>query len=215
MQSIRLNKLVSLIPGCDLLADVGCDHGYVGIEALRLGIARQVAFADISRPSLLKAKRNCPQQFKDVVSFHCQDGIGALQADCAVIAGMGGLEIISILQKAKHLPNTLILQPMRNQRDVRMYLAKSYEIVTDIKFYDGKFYDVIVAEKCDNPTKLTELELEFGKTNVADPSQDFVNFLQLELSKLDKILQGTSDIEVTARRDMVEQALNLVLEKMK
>ena len=197
-----------------MLADVGCDHGYVGIEALRQGKAKQVAFTDISRPSLNKAQTNCPQEFKDVATFHCQDGLGELQVDCAVIAGMGGLEVISILRQAEHLPAKLVLQPMRNQRDVRMYLTKSYNVVTDVKFFDGKYYDVIVAEQCDNPTELTELELEFGKTNLVNPSQDFVNFLQHELSKLNKILEGTCDGEVTAKRDLVEQTLSQVRTKI-
>ena len=215
MGSVRLNKLVALIPACELLADVGCDHGYIGIEALRLGKAKHVAFTDISRPSLNKARSNCPQQFKDVASFHCQDGLGEIEADCVIIAGMGGLEIISILKQAKHLPCKLVLQPMRNQRDVRIYLTDNYEIVTDVKFFDGKFYDAIVAQKCDNPTELTESELEFGKTNIQQPSQDFVNFLHLELNKLNKILECTSDAEVRARRKSVEQTLNLVVNKMK
>lgn len=214
MGSVRLSKLVSLIPSCDLLADVGCDHGYVGIEALRLGKAQRVAFTDISRPSLNKARLNCPQEFNDVVTFHCQDGLGQIQADCVLIAGMGGLEIISILKQAQHLPSKLVLQPMRNQKDVRAYIAQSYNVITDVKFFDGKYYDVIVAEQHDKPVKLTELELEFGKTNLAEPSQDFVNFLKLELSKLNKILEGTCDAEVVARRNLVEQTRNQVYKKI-
>ncbi|MCH5156447.1 MAG: SAM-dependent methyltransferase [Clostridiales bacterium] len=212
MNSVRLATLVSLIPSCNLLADVGCDHGYVGIEALRLGIAKQVAFADISQPSLLKARSNCPKEFNDVVSFHCQDGLGSLKVDCAIIAGMGGLEVISILKCAKYLPDRLVLQPMRNQRDVRAYLtANNYDIVTDVKFCDGKYYDAIVAERCVKPTRLTELELEFGKTNLVHPSKDFINYLQLELNKLNKILEGTRDSEVVSKRNLVEQTLKLVL----
>ena len=210
MHSVRLTKLVSLIPPCELLADVGCDHGYVGIQALRLGKTKRVAFTDISRPSLDKARRNCPQEYNDVVSFYCQDGLGTIKVDCAIIAGMGGLEIVSILQAAQHLPDKLVLQPMRNQRDVRMYLTQSYEIVTDVKFFDGKFYDVIVAERCDTPTALTESELEFGKSNIANPSADFIRYLQLELNKLNGILKGTDDAEVTARRNLVEYTLNSI-----
>ena len=213
MFSVRLNKLVSLIPHCDTLADVGCDHGYVGIEALRQGKASRVAFADISQPSLNKAMRNCPDEFSGVVSFLCQDGLGALKTDCAVIAGMGGLEIISILQTAKYLPDKLVLQPMRNQRDVRAFITQKYEIVTDEKFFDGKYYDVIVAVQSDTPTTLTKLELEFGKTNLVRPTEDFVSFLQLELKKLNTILAGTNDVEVTTRRDLVAQTLKFVLEK--
>ena len=213
MISVRLNKLVSLIPTCELLADVGCDHGYVGIEVLRLGKAQRVAFTDISQPSLEKAKRNCPQEFKNVVSFHCQDGLGAVNADCAIIAGMGGLEIISILKLAKKLPEKLVLQPMRNQKDVRQYLTQQYEIVTDEKFYDGKFYDVIVAQKSSKPTFLSEQEMEFGKSNLVQPSEDFISFLQLELKKLNKILQSTTDSEVVAKRNAVEQILNQVTQR--
>ena len=214
MGSVRLTKLVSLIPGCNLLADVGCDHGYVGIEALRLGKAKRVAFTDISRPSLLKAQRNCPQEFVDRVSFHCRDGLGDINADCAVIAGMGGLEIISILQNAKYQPQKLVLQPMRNQKDVRAYISQGYETVTDVKFFDGKYYDVIVAVKSDAPTKLTEEELEFGKSNLLKPSADFISFLQLELTKLNKILENTQDAEVVAKRDAVEQILSRVYAKI-
>ena len=215
MGSIRLNKLVSLLPCCKLLADVGCDHGYVGIEALRLGKARRIAFTDISQPSLNKARVNCPQEFSDAVTFHCQNGLGQIQADVAVIAGMGGLEIISILQAAKYPPEKLVLQPMRNQKDVRTFVSQSYEIVSDVKFFDGKFYDVIVANKCDTPTHLTEIELEFGKSNLSEPSQDFVSYLQLELAKLNTILKGTTDAELTSRRNLVEQTLKFVLAKLK
>ena len=215
MQSVRLAKLVSLIPKCNLLADVGCDHGYVGIEALRSGKAKRVAFADISQPSLNKARLNCPQQFNDAVSFHCQDGLGDIDADCAVIAGMGGLEIISILSQARHLPQTLVLQPMRNQLDVRRYVSRQYEIVTDVKFQDDKFYDVVVACKCNKPTVLTELELQFGKTNLTHPSTDFINYLKLELAKVNKILQATNDADVVARRKLLEQTLNVMETKLK
>ena len=214
MLSERLNKLVALIPPCDLLADVGCDHGYIGIEALRLGKAKRVAFTDISQSSLRKAQVNCPQEYEKVSSFHCQDGLGSIIPDCAVIAGMGGLEIISILQKAECPPQKLLLQPMRNQRDVRAYITQRYEIVTDIKFYDGKFYDVIVATLTDKPIALTELELEFGKSNLQEPSADFISFLQMELEKLNTILEGTSDSEVTAKRNLVEQTLSLVCNKI-
>ena len=208
MRKVRLNTLVSVIPNCDLLADVGCDHGYVGIQALILGKAKRVVFTDISQASLAKAQANCPLEFADVATFVCQDGLGALKPDVALIAGMGGLEIVSILRKAHYMPSGLVLQPMRNQRDVRKYLSAHYEIVTDVKFCDGKYYDVIVARRSEHATPLTELQLEFGVSNLRTPSKDFVNYLQLELSKLNGILLGTDDAEVVARRELIERALN-------
>ena len=197
MLTKRLQKLVSVLPQCNVLADVGCDHGYVGIEALVRGIAQRVIFMDVSAPSLNKARKNCPEQLLLCAEFLCCDGLGDVEADAAIIAGMGGLEIVSILSSAKHLPEKLVLQPMRNQRDVRSFLTRNYEVATDEKFFDGKFYDVIVASKCDKPTVLTEQQLEFGKTNLERPSQDFEDFLNTEINKLTSIpvFDGNADLQ--------------------
>lgn len=207
MLTKRLEKLVSVLPKCNVLADVGCDHGYVGIEAITRGVANEVVFVDVSAKSLDKARQNCPEQYLARAKFVCGDGLGDVQADTAIIAGMGGLEIISILQNAKHLPQKLVLQPMRNQRDVRAYVSQSYEIVTDEKFHDYKFYDVIVAQKCDEPTALTEQELEFGKTNLTTPSQDFLDYLCAEINKMKNIPIFCSDETMQAKARNLEQML--------
>ncbi|MBQ2804539.1 MAG: tRNA (adenine(22)-N(1))-methyltransferase TrmK, partial [Clostridia bacterium] len=67
MLTKRLEKIVQAIPQCTSLADVGCDHGYIGLSALTLGKADNVVFVDISQPSLHKAKQNCPQNFESKV----------------------------------------------------------------------------------------------------------------------------------------------------
>ena len=91
MLTKRLSTIVSVLPKCNVLADVGCDHGYVGLEALNRGVAQRVVFVDVSAPSLEKARQNCPQSLTPRAEFVCRDGLGDLDADCAVIAGMGGL----------------------------------------------------------------------------------------------------------------------------
>ena len=207
MLTKRLEKLVSVLPHCDTLADVGCDHGYVGIEALARGIAKKVIFVDVSAPSLDKARQNCPDEYLNVAKFVCSDGLGDIECDAAIIAGMGGLEIISILSAAKFMPNQLVLQPMRNQRDAREYVAQNYEITLDEKFHDYKFYDVIVAQKCNKATKLTEMELEFGKTNLTNPSQDFVDYLVAELTKIKNIPIFCDNASLQARAKVLEQIL--------
>ena len=215
MLTKRLNKLVSVLPSCDVLADVGCDHGYVGIEALTRGIAKKVIFVDVSAPSLDKARQNCPDEYLRSASFVCRDGLGDIEADCAIIAGMGGLETMSILDGTKHLPDKLVLQPMRNQKDLRQYLIQRYEIITDEKFHDYKFYDVIVAKKSANPTKLTELELEFGKTNLTSPTQDFVDYLNAELNKLKNIPIFCENANMQTQARLLENLLVQTLHKVK
>ena len=202
----RLNNIVQAIPTVATLCDVGCDHGYIGIGAWKQGKAQNVIFMDISAPSLAKAQNNCANVQLSNCQFVCQDGIKDVLCDCAVIAGMGGLETISILQNTKHLPQHLVLQPMRNQVDVRKYLlANNYKITLDVKFFDGKYYDLIAAERSTNTMVLEDLQLKFGITNLQSPSKDFVDFLLEEKQKYTQILTQCKDVEV------VEKLSNILL----
>ena len=157
--TLRLQKIVQAIPTVTTLCDVGCDHGYIGMGAWQQGKAQKVIFMDISAPSLAKAQNNCTNAQMPNCQFICQDGIKDVLCDCAVIAGMGGLETISILQNTKQLPQFLVLQPMRNQVDVRKYLLEhNYYITLDTKFCDVKYYDLIVAKRSSKPMQLTHLQ---------------------------------------------------------
>ncbi|MCM1289359.1 MAG: class I SAM-dependent methyltransferase [Corallococcus sp.] len=196
MLTVRLEKILSAVPQCNVLADVGCDHGYVGIGALERGVARRVIFCDISEPSLEKARQNCPEALKARAEFVCRDGLGNIECDCAVIAGMGGLEIISVLNAAEHLPNTLVLSPMRNQQDVRKWLSSRCKILSDEKFFDGKYYDLIVAQVTACGAALTDDEVKFGKTNIRRPTKDFATFLQKEREKYEKIRRVCKSADV-------------------
>lgn len=207
MLTKRLENIVCALPRCSVLADVGCDHGYIGTEALLRNIAQTVVFVDISAPSLQKARQNCPDELCRRAQFVCQDGLKDVLCDCAVIAGMGGLEIISVLKSARQLPQYLVLQPMRSQGDVRRCLTENYRISSDFKFFDGKFYDLIVAEKCLGGSRLSADEIAFGKTNLAHPSSDFLHFLHLQLDEYSQILSRCADAEVVTKRDSALRVL--------
>lgn len=211
MLSYRLNRIIAAVPQCNSLADVGCDHGFVGIQALTRGIAKQVVFADVSAESLAKARQNIPQELMPCASFICQDGLGSLQCDCAVIAGMGGREIIFVLRNAEFLPQYLVLQPMKNQPDLRKYLAEEYHVATDEKFFDGKYYDLILAIKGKGEA-LTDLQLLFGKTNLQRPSEDFRRFLAEEENKYTQILQRCNSSDVANKLHYVRRASLIIQE---
>ncbi|MEG2014358.1 MAG: class I SAM-dependent methyltransferase [Clostridia bacterium] len=184
----RQKIILQAIPKCGILADVGCDHGNIGLEALLTGRAEQVLFCDISSPSLDKARALCiDNNVTSNVEFYNIDGLGSLQCDCAVIAGMGGREIISILSFAEKLPNTLVLQPMKNQYDLRKYLCNEYDIITDSMFCDSKYYDCIVAVR--GHCFLAEDELTFGKDNL-NGNKVFCDYLEMRIEKFEKLLDN-------------------------
>ncbi len=215
MLTKRLEKIAAVLPKCKILADVGCDHGYIGLEALQRNLAEKVVFIDISAPSLQKANMHCGAEYPSRASFVCQNGLQSVCCDCAVIAGMGGLEIISVLNGADSLPRFLVLQPMRSQQDVRRFLQQSYNIVYDEKFFDGKFYDLIFAEKRLGGCRLSQDETEFGKTNLAHPSPDFLQFLQIQQNKYNQILQQCNDAEIERKRNDVNRIIATIMEESK
>lgn len=190
----RLTALFSVIPQCDSLADVGCDHGYIGAEALTTGIAKIVYFCDISKESLDKARKLCESKDLFEADFFCGYGLSNIETEVAVIAGMGGMEIIDIVNKAFYLPEILILQPMKNTEDVRRALSDRYRFERDFVVAEGhRFYTIMRLRR--GSDSFTSLELKFGRTNLEERSEDFVHFVQKEKRTCEEILKNTDEAE--------------------
>ena len=188
----RLSVIISFIPLCDSLADVGCDHGYIGAEALTSGIAKIVQFCDISEASLNKARKECERRGLFEADFFCVNGLEGIETEVAVIAGMGGLEIIDIVNNADTLPEVLVLQPMKNAGEVRIALMDRYFIEKDFTVAEGRrFYTVMKLVR--GKDRLSEREIMFGKTDLAEMGKDFRAFLNKEKLKCEEILSETKN----------------------
>ena len=132
--SRRLLACADLVPAGARVADVGCDHGYLGIHLLQTGRAAHVIATDLREKPLQKARANAAQfGTADRMDFFTANGLAAVDpqtVDTVVIAGMGGDNIASILDAAAwvHDPRyTLILQPQlifRLRLDVGVIIQK-------------------------------------------------------------------------------------------
>ena len=186
----RLSKIFERIPKCEVFADVGCDHGYIALNMLTSGKYKSAIISDISEKCLDKA-RSLLSNFIDqgVVKSTVSDGFENIPyCDVALVAGLGGEEICSILTQAKSLPNTLVLQPMKNCDKVRLKaLELGYKIQSDWMFKSaGKFYDLIVLEKGED--KLSQDEIEFGRDNVKGNNAHFKEKMSIEAQKIKNLL---------------------------
>ena len=195
----RLYKIYYEIPKCKVFADIGCDHGYLAKAMLQGGKCNSVILSDISAKCLEKAR---DLMRDDIAEGRAQaivsNGFEKLpKVDCALIAGMGGEEIISILLKAKNLPEKLVLQPMKNTDKVRKKVVElGYKIVKDYTFLVGKiFYDLIVLEK--GQDSLSEEEIKFGRTNLELRPSAFINSIKLKIENLSKVLNNGNLSECT------------------
>ena len=188
----RLEKIFSIIPKCKVFADIGCDHGYMAHAMLTREKAEKVIIADISDKCLQKAKDLLYPYInsKRAISVVANGFIGVPDSDVGLVAGMGGEEICTILKSASALPNTLVLQPMKNTDKVRLCaLELGYKIEKDYVFKSAnKFYDIMLISK--GKDFLTEQEIEFGRDNLKEKSEDFIEFISQKLIRLESILSG-------------------------
>ena len=144
--SDRLLACCGFIRNGDRVADVGCDHGYLGIHLLRNGTARSVIAADINEGPLQSAMRNSVKfGVRNKMSFHLSDGVQNIPRDFDVMvcAGMGADTMISILSAAPWLKSEqyrLILQCQSKRPELRQWLYDSgYRISRETLAKDGKF----------------------------------------------------------------------------
>ena len=106
--SDRLLVCAGFVAKGDRVADIGCDHGYLGIYLLTNGIASSVIAADINEGPLQSAMRNAHKfGVKQNMSFHLSDGVRDIPRDfdTLVCAGMGGDTMVHILESAPWLKN--------------------------------------------------------------------------------------------------------------
>ena len=145
--SKRLAACADLVPECETVADVGADHGYLGIRLLQTNRCHRVIASDLRQKPLASAKANALRfGAADRMRFVQSDGLESIAPgsfQTLVCAGMGGDCITLILKAAPWLRDgryTLILQPQSSGNDLRRWLGNNgYEIVQERLVQDGRF----------------------------------------------------------------------------
>nr|WP_297766506.1 class I SAM-dependent methyltransferase [uncultured Butyrivibrio sp.] len=132
-----------------VVADVGCDHGYVSIYLLQSGIAKGAIAMDVRKGPLSGAYDNIREYGLDgLIETRLSDGLKELsagEANTLIVAGMGGKLMMRILDEGD--PGMLgisqgILQPQSDIDEFRAYIRNKGYIIADEKVLldDGKFY---------------------------------------------------------------------------
>lgn len=195
--SNRLLACCAYVAPGDRVADVGCDHGYLGIHLLQSGIARSVIASDVNEAPLQSALHNAVRYgVKDHMTFYLSDGVRSIPRDfdCLVCAGLGGDTMISILESAPWLKNQryrLILQCQSKRPELRRYLcAKGWSIRRETLAQDGKFlYPVMEAVYAPGQT-LSGAEYYITPALLADNSPLLPAFLNRVIDGVQKAADG-------------------------
>ena len=120
--------MLGLLAPCQLLADVGTDHGLLPIHAVRRGLARHALAIDLREEPLQGARRNLERAGEQArVTALCADGFSGLSGravDAAVLAGLSGRTIERLCGEAlRSLPELrqLVVQPNQGVDTLRAW----------------------------------------------------------------------------------------------
>lgn len=214
--SPRLLRCTEFIHPGDRVADVGCDHGYLGIYLLQSGIASFVYAGDVNEGPLQSAVLNSQKYgVKDRMSFYLSDGVCNFPRDfdTMVCAGMGADTMVSILEAASWLKSShyrLILQCQSKIPYLREYLSQNgWYISQETVVRDGRFLYTVMEVLYQPGTVLTPGQCYFSPALRNDSSPELQEYYQQVVFRLQRAINGQGD---QADKKMV-QALQELLGK--
>lgn len=147
--SQRLQALADMVTPGNVVADVGCDHGFLSIYLVEQGIAPRVIAADVRSGPLSAARAHVEERgLSAYIETRLSDGLAEYrpgEAGTLVCAGMGGRLMQRILTENMDVTlgfRELILQPQSELMQFRIFLREQGFVVSDenILCEDGKYY---------------------------------------------------------------------------
>lgn len=213
----RLQMLKSLIPQGVRLADVGTDHGYIPVSLLLEGKIASAIASDIAEAPLRHAGQTAERYgVSEGITFRLSAGLEGFlpgEANCFLLAGMGGETIRDILAEATWLLREdvlLILQPQTKQELLRKWLSENgYVIVKEYLVSDRDALYNIFTVRVGKSVPLSDFACYAGVHLSDDPL--YAEYLQRQAERLDKTVIGLrrSDREENLRRaDELEDLRN-------
>ena len=197
--SNRLLACCDFVSPGDRVADIGCDHGYLGIYLLKNGIASNVIASDVNEKPLQSALHNAVKfGVKEHMSFYLSNGVRSIprEFDVLVCAGMGGDTMISILEAAPWLKDPkyrLILQCQSKRPELRRYLTRQgFAICRETLAQDGKFLYPVMEVVYTPGQMLTAAECYITPALLASGSPLLPAFLNRVTGGLRQTVEGLS-----------------------
>ena len=206
----RIECIFKLISnGSKGICDVGTDHGYLPIILAAEGFSGNIIATDINIKPLKRAESNAENAdvSGDRITFCRCDGLPehlSDRFDTAVIAGMGGDLICSIIDRADWIFSdrySLILQPMTRPEVLRYYLVNNgFSISSDMLVEDrGRIYQIIKCSFTSVNDSYSDLELFCGKESRCNDQHLYKSLLRKIKMNLNAIIAGSASSDDRSR----------------
>lgn len=202
----RLETIIERMPASGCLADIGCDHAYVAIEAVRRGKAARALACDVRKGPLQQAAEHilCAG-LAGKIETRLSDGLEKVapgEADTVVVAGMGGPLMERILQGRLADFGHFVLSPQSEIPHFRHFLlTEGMQIDEETMLIDeGKYYVIFNVSKrtaaSSDPMYVTEEDFLYGGRLLRRLDSVLKSFLEKEKTRYEGILGQTDSAEV-------------------
>jgi len=220
--SKRLKFIIKNVDKTNVLADIGTDHGYIPLYAVKNKICKRVIATDINKLPLDKAKLNAILEGVDEeLEFRLGNGLEPLkdkEANVVIIAGMGGNLIKEILEKSINKVNELdylVLQPAQNPEVLREYLYNNgYEIIKEDLCLDEEIYYELfkVKRKEGEDTKLDPIYYEVSPKLLMEKHPLLKDYLKLKIDSYKRVLEHINEETENAkiRKESINEKISLI-----
>lgn len=195
--SDRLLACCNFISPGDRVADIGCDHGYLGIYLLKNAIASSIIAADINQMPLNSAVINAEKYgVRDKMQFFLSDGAKRIPRDfdTLVCAGVGADTMISILEGSAWLADAryrLILQCQSKTPMLREFLSRhGWRIHEEQVLRDGRFLYTVMEVVWEPGHTLSVPDYYFPPALLENPGPMVPQFYQQTLFRLERAVAG-------------------------
>ena len=201
--SKRLLCCASMVQPGSRVADIGTDHGYLGIYLLQSGAARHVIACDLRKDPLENARRNAKLFGVDgKMELRLSDGLEKIlpdEVDTVVMAGMGGDLIQKILSQCpwrRREGLQFILQPQSAGNVLRRWLCEDgFEIQREEPVQDGHFLYTVMDIRQGEPAPLTPGTEYASPALLASGSPLVGNYLARVENALQETVRGLTNAE--------------------
>lgn len=214
--SPRLRMVSNLIPPSRVLADIGTDHAYLPISLLREGKISFAVASDIHEgPAARAGEHIAAEGLSDKIAVRVGPGLSTLaagEADGAVIAGMGGLMMIKILEEGAATAAKMewfVLQPQNHARELREWLSShGFRIEKEaLAREDRQLYQAFLVRR-GGMEAFSGIEAETGKFEMRKDDPLFGDFLRGLIKKREFTIRGVAEnTENPVNREKRERAL--------
>lgn len=199
MKNIRLEKIADMVMKGVTAADIGTDHALLPILLVNKHICQKVYACDIAKGPLRAAESNIAKAgLQEQIPTVLSNGLTNVpsDADACIIAGMGCMTAIGILEDAMDRLDQMkqiLVEVNRDTMKMREWISEHHYTITDEIYLNDRDHDyiaIVFQTKKHAPYSASELLL--GPVLMKKREESYLAYCLQQKEKIEKILSRSN-----------------------